>query len=310
MVPELNRHQPQRWSAAPGKTGSSRLLRQLALLLLLFTAVTTPWNLPGPAAAAEQPAPLTLWIHPYLPATELVKRFAPLARYLGDNLGREVRVRVQHSYQSQIEFVGRDLADLAFMGPAGYVSMRRQFGDKPLLAILEEKGAPVFHGMIIVRDDAALQQLADLKGQSFAFGDPNSTMSSIVPQAMLKQAGVQLSDLGHYDFLNSHHDVALAVLGGFFSAGAVKDEVFRAYRTRGLRALATSPLIPDHLFLTRSNLEPELVAELRRLLLALNGHPAKKEILGEIKDAATGLAPVTAADYHPLAEMMELLPDE
>jgi len=247
---------------------------------------------------------LDLWIHPYLPATELVNHFAPLAAYLEKELGQPVRVKIQSSYQSHIDFVGQNHADLAFMGPAGYVAMRRQYSPKPLLAKLEEKGSPFFRGMIIVPRDFAGNSLTDLKGKSFAFGDPNSTMSYIVPRAMLQEAGVTLADLKRHDHLKSHHDVALAVLGGYFDAGAVKDEVFEAYSKRGLRALATSPPVPDHIFVTRSDLPPQLVARLRTLLLAIKQHPQGQEIMGAIKGNITGLVPVEAKDYDQLEKMM------
>lgn len=79
-------------------------------------------------------------------------------------------------------------------------------------------------------------------------------MGHIVPLAMLARAGVPLSQLERHDYLNSHNDVALAVLGGYFDAVGMKDEIFAEYENRGLRALATSEPMPDHLFLARSNL--------------------------------------------------------
>lgn len=253
---------------------------------------------------------LTLWVHPYLPATELVNRFTPLAEYLAAGLDRPVEIRVPQNYQTHVEVVGRNQADLAFMGPAGYVAMRRQYGEKPLLAVLEEKGSILFHGVIIVRQDSLLHELGQVKGQSFAFGDPHSTMSYLVPRAMLARAGVELADLARYDFLNSHHDVALGVLGGYFAAGGVKDEVFDYYQPRGLRALAVSPPIPDHLFATRSNLDTGTVERLRELLLAVNEHPDRQLILGSIKDGLTGLRPVTAEDYDELAALTEEFDDD
>lgn len=281
----------------------SRNKARLAGLLLLLLLV----GFAAGSQAQEQPRELTLWIHPYLPATELVSRFTPLADYLAAGLERPVSIRVQQSYQAHIEFVGRDQCDLAFMGPASYVLMRRDYGDKPLLATFEEGGSPHFFGKIVVRADSPWQKPADLAGHSFAFGDPNSTMSHIVPRALLKKAGVTVDDLARYDFLNSHHDVALAVLGGFFDAGAVKNEVFYMYKERGLRALLTTPPLPEHLFLTRSTLAPELRQQLQTLLLALNSHPRGNEILTAIKEEASGLRAAEAADYDTLAEMMEII---
>jgi phosphonate transport system substrate-binding protein len=272
-------------------------------LLRLFFAVLSFLLIPFPAAAQEQKE-LTLWIHPYLPATELVVRFSPLVNYLAAELKRPVRIRVLKSYQKHVDFVGHDQADIAFIGPASYVLLRNKFGAKPLLARLEEGGTSFFHGVIAVRRDSPFTSLADLKGKSFAFSDPNSTMGHIVPLAMLARAGVPLSQLERHDFLNSHNDVALAVLGGYFDAGGMKDEIFAEYENRGLRALATSEPMPDHLFLARSNLPAPLLEQLRALFLAVNSSPRKQEILSPIKSTVTGLVPVDPRQYDSLEELM------
>jgi phosphonate transport system substrate-binding protein len=267
----------------------------LLLLFLLFTST--------PCSAGDKG--LTLWIHPYLPATELIRRFSPLVVYLSKAIDRPVNIRVQKSYQAHLDFIGRDLADIAYVGPANYVHVTDQYGHKPLLAKLEVEGKPFFHGVIITRQDSSILTLADLAGKSFAFGDPNSTMSHEVPRAVMTAAGVGVDQLAYHDYLGSHHDVALAVLGGYFDAGAVKEEVFHAFQKRGLKALARTPPIPPHLFLTRADLPPDLVARLRAALLAINTMPDKENILAVMEDSATGLLPVTDNDYRVLRSIME-----
>lgn len=276
-----------------------KTLRLLLLLVALTCLLCTP-------ATAQEEKELTLWIYPYLPATELVQRFTPLADYLAAELKQPVRVKIQKSYQSHVDFVGQDQADLAYMGPASYVLLRRKYGAKPLLARLEESGASFFHGVIVVRQDSPLTSLAQLKGKSFAFGDSNSTTGHIVPRAMLAEAGVPVTQLGSYDFLNSHKNVALAVLGGYFDAGAIRDEFFTEYEKQGLRALATSPPMPEHLFLVRSTLPPALIERLRTLLAAISSSPRKQEILSSIKKTATGLVPTEPRDYDDLEKLIRL----
>lgn len=248
---------------------------------------------------------LSLWVHPYLPATELVKRFKPLTTYLSSELGIPVEIRVHKSYQTHIDFVGRDQADIAYLGPVSYLRIFENFGSKPLLARLMVRGAPFFHGMIIVRQDSPIKKLSDLVGKSFAFGDPNSTMSHVVPRAHLKKAGIDLKSLSRHEFLGSHHDVALGVLGGYFDAGGVKEEVFYKYEKRGLRILSKSPPISEHVFMARSNLAPELIERLRKAFLTVNNYPQKDDILKSIKKSVTGFAPATDRDYDELRELMK-----
>ncbi|MEN8135314.1 MAG: phosphate/phosphite/phosphonate ABC transporter substrate-binding protein [Thermodesulfobacteriota bacterium] len=272
-------------------------LRTLALFFVLCLFPLAPEVSAGDS--------LSLWIHPYLPATELIKRFTPLTTYLGDELGLQVEIRIQKSYQTHIDFVGKDQADIAYLGPVSYLRIADNFGLKPLLARLEVRGTPFFRGMIIVRKNSPIKTLADLIGKSFAFGDPNSTMSHVVPRAHLKKAGITLDLLGQHEFLGSHHDVALGVLGGYFDAGGVKEEVFYEYENRGLRALAKSPPISEHVFMARSDLPPELVESLQKAFIAVNQHPQKDYILKSIKKSVTGFAPAADRDYNELREHMK-----
>jgi phosphonate transport system substrate-binding protein len=257
------------------------------------------------SAGAES---LRLGVHPYLPATELVGRFTPLARYLEERLGRPVEIVIAATYEAHIERIAANDLTLAFLGPVPYVLLTDSHGPLPVLAVLEIEGRARFHGAVITREDTPLRSLADLAGKSVAFVDPNSTMGYVVPRYLLAQHGVTLDDLAGHKFLNSHDNVALGVLMGQYDAGAVKDETLDRYRPRGLRALAITPDIPEHVFVAGYHVKPALVEALRAALLALPQAPGGDDILRAIKADLTGLAPVVDADYDGLRQMTDLAP--
>jgi len=269
-----------------------------ALGALLMLAANT-------ASAADPP--LILAVHPYLPAAEIQQRFAPLAAYIGKNLGRTVEVRIGGNYDQHIEAIGRDQVDIAFLGPAPYALMLRRYGSKPLLGRFEVNHQPHLYGVIAVRKDRPLRTLADLKGKRFAFGDPESTMSHIVPRAMMASAGVPLSALGSHKYLGSHKNVALGVLAGDFDAGAMKKEVFDEFAPRGLMALSITPPTPDHVFVTRANFPAKDVERLRHALLQLKDQPEGMAILQGMHKGLTAIIPATESDYAELGNMVRII---
>ena len=160
--------------------------------------------------------------------------------------------------------------------------------------------------MIIVREDSSIRSLEDLAGRSFAFGDTNSTMSHLVPRYMLEEGGMPVSRLAKYEFLGSHHNVALAVLGGYFDAGGVKEEVYYEYRDRGLRMLAKSPPIAEHVFMTRSSLPTDIQESLRKAMLTLHEDAQGADTLTSLKSGVTALVKVDDGDYNSLRKILAM----
>lgn len=261
----------------------------------------------GASGATPAGEGLKLAIHPYLPPTELVQRFSPLAKYLERVLKRPITIWISKDYQEHIDNIGQDEVDIAYMGPAPYVTMVNIYGRKPLLARLAINGDPHFRGVIITRKDMPLRRIEDLKGKRFAFGDPSSTMSHLVPRYLMLQAGIGVEQLKSYEFLNSHNNVALGVLMGDFDAGAVKPEIFAKYQSRGLKVLAETPAISEHLFVASNRLPEDTVQQLREALYRLNKTPSGTVVLHAIKEDASALVPVSDADYDNLRTILAAL---
>lgn len=284
-----------------------RSAKALGSFACYIFSVCCLWLALGVGARAELAAPLVLGIHPYLPATDLHTRFQPFADYLGNKLGLPVHIRIAKGYQEHIEKTGQDELDLAYLGPAAYVKLVQDYGPKPILARLEVNGEPRFHGVIVASAESALAGLSDLKGKRFAFGDRFSTMSHLVPRYVMLQAGVELESLASYEYLGSHRDVVLGVLMGDFDAGAIKEEVYAKYRARGLRQLALTPPISEHVFVSRSTLAPETIRSVRQAMLELGDVPEGDRIMRAIKDTVTGLVSGSDDDYQDLRRMIALL---
>ena len=253
---------------------------------------------------AEAENTLIMGVHPFLSPAEVEKKFIPLANYLSSQTGISIKVKVGSSYQEHIQYVGLDKVDIAYMGPAAYVIMQHQYGDKPILSKLQVEGQSFFQGNIIVRKDSGIKTIGALKGKRIAFGDPNSTMSYLVPHYMLHESGVFKDHLVAHDFLHSHDNVALAVLMGDFDAGAVKPAVFKKFENRGLHTVAMTPKISEHLFVTRKNLPKSQVNALRNAMLKMNQTAAGQDALRSIKKRISGLVKANSRDYDNLRKII------
>jgi phosphonate transport system substrate-binding protein len=254
----------------------------------------------------EQQENLILAVYPYLPYQELMKRYTPLALYLETSLEIPVNVRVGGSYQEHIDAVGTGTVDIAILGPAPYLNLLDKFGPRPLLARMEAHGRPMHRGNIIVRQDSPYHSLTDIADQTMAFVDPASTMY-LVPLAMLRQAGVGRQDARSLSFLGSHPNVALGVLAGDFEAGAIEEDVFHEFEAQGLRSIATTPHIPEHVFVTRDGMPLDLFHRIQEALLGLGANEPGLQVLQKIRPCATGISLARDQDYDDLRDLLTFL---
>lgn len=268
-----------------------RLLRACAGFFLLTSV--------QPAAAD-----LVLGLHPFKPPAKLIEAFSPLANYLSEKLGERVTLVIARDYQSHIDAAGQNKIDIAYFGPVAYIKLHDSYGARPLLARQAINGSPVFHGRIFVPQDSPVKSLTELQGKRFAFGDAHSTMSHLVPRYMLLQAGLKADMLGSYTFVGDHINVALGVLAGDYDAGATKEDVYLQYENRGLRSIATSMPLSDHLFVASSKLPPEKVHQLQELMLQLHTENRGSLILQAITPGVTQLLPVQDSDYDSLRQVL------
>ena len=270
----------------------------------LITAISLFALAPHLATADDA---LLLGIHPYKSAKTLQKSFSPLAKQLSQATGRDVRIVIAKDYQQHIAQIGEDKLDIAYMGPVSYVRLVAKHGAKPILARLEINGSPTFRGHIISRASGPINTIENINGKRFAFGNPASTMSHLVPRHMLWKAGINAENLAGFDFLGNHTNVALAVLTGKYDAGAVKEAVFQKFESRGLRSVAATPQLSEHLFVARANMPVEQFKRIREVMLTLHQQPKGIKDLHAIKKTITKLVPAKDSDYNNLRLILEEL---
>jgi phosphate/phosphite/phosphonate ABC transporter binding protein len=230
------------------------------------------------------------------------KSFAPLCRIVRSALGRPLHVRLGHDYDEAIRDVGEGRALLSYLTPSTYVEAHEKFGVEPLVVPLA-KGEPFYRAAIVVRSDSGIASVAQLAGRRFAFGDPKSTGSKAMPEAMLKDAGVELAQLASHGFVGNHDNVANAVLTKQYDAGGLMLSVAERYVGQGLKILAVSDPIPQFPICASPQMSAEDRVRLTRALIALDD-PQVLEALGS---GITGFAAIHDRDYNSVRAMLQRL---
>jgi len=255
------------------------------------------------SALAEERRELIFSVHPFVSARELHKNFAPLIAYLEKQIDRKIKFTVAKSYEDNITKLGKDLADIVYIGPAAYVAMSERYSKKRILTCLTVKGKPHYKGYIFTKADNPAQNLADLAGKSFASSSKTSTMSYVVPRYMFIEAGFPFPEK-ELQLRGNHNNIALAVLAGDVNAGAVKEKTYRKYEARGLKPIAITPAIPEHPFVAGNKLDDETYKEIKQAMLAIKTPEDVQRLLKPIKETLTGLSDVQDSDYDNLREIM------
>ncbi len=242
---------------------------------------------------------LTFAVHPYLDKSELIKRFTPLKNYLEKEMGFKIKFKISKNYLTHIDSIGENKTDIAFIGPEAYTQLTAKYGKPKIIGRIITDNTPYFRGVVIARRKSHIEMLKCLKQKSLAFVSRESTMGFVTPYYEMLDSGLTLKDFCCYDFLGSHTNVALAVLAGDFDAGVVKEEVYRKYKNMGLKKIAVTPKIYEHLFITRKNLDPKIFRKIKSAFFKLNS-ARLISILKSIKESITGFGLAKDSDYDSL----------
>jgi phosphonate transport system substrate-binding protein len=92
---------------------------------------------------------------------------------------------------------------------------------QPVVVPQQADGSTHYYSVMVVRADSGIKTLADMKGHSLAWADPNSTSGYLIPSATLKAKGIDLKDGGYFSktgFSGGHEQGVVAVLNRQYDA--------------------------------------------------------------------------------------------
>ena len=299
-----------------------RLLAAVCIIAIVVVAATSTSVLGIlldirrlPSAAGPVPAPPTPTADPERPVVRIgvVSRFPPnliyagyqpVIDYLNAHGSHHYELRPSNNYGDAVDRLRRGEVSVSFLG----AWMLRQLGDDaglvPLLGPLNASGHSRFHDVLVVPDDSPIHSVSDLAGRRVAVPSRDSWAGNWLASEALPAAGLGEADLDTIRHFEHHQTVVWRVLHGEFDAGVVKESVATRYGAEGLRIAAVSGAIPGPPLVARAGDPDPAVAEIRRLLLALDpAHDADARTLATwTAEFAWGFAAVDWRDYAPTGD--------
>ncbi|HVX13554.1 MAG TPA: phosphate/phosphite/phosphonate ABC transporter substrate-binding protein [Pirellulales bacterium] len=260
-----------------------------------------------PATARRDPATLKVALLPDESPSTVIKDNEPLKEYLTKRIGKEIELVVTTDYSSMIEAVRHGRIDIAYLGPLSYCLAKSKCDIEPFAAKLQH-GATTYQSVIVANAESSIASLADIKGQTMAYGDTASTSSHLIPKSMLVAEGL-LVDRGDYKevFVGNHDAVLINVARGNAQAGGLSKPIYESLIERRVvdpdkvRVVAESKPYPQYPWAMQTDLAADLKQRIKDAFYQLDD----KQVLGPLK--ADGFAPVADEDYEPIRELAKIL---
>ncbi|MGQ0777346.1 MAG: phosphate/phosphite/phosphonate ABC transporter substrate-binding protein [Pseudonocardiales bacterium] len=193
------------------------------------------------------------------------------------------------NYERQVEDLVEGRIHAAWNSPLAWLRAQRLAAarGRQVRSVLMRDTDQDLTSVIVVRADAPLRTVADLKGETVAVGAVDSPQATLIPLAHLRSAGLQPGkdctvrrfDIGvgrHGDHIGGERDAARALLAGEVAAACMIDGNHLLFGREGtLPAGATRVLAQtaryDHCNMTVVDTAPQdLVARFVELLLSMS----------------------------------------
>jgi len=283
--------------------GSRRILLVLALALLLAACARSP----------DSSRLLRVGFVPAEDAQQVIQNAQPIVDILHQRLGMEVQPFVATDYTGVVEALRVNKLDIAFLTPASYVLAKSEANVRVALKS-ERKGNPYYYAAIITRADSGIKKLEDLRGKTFAFGDPLSTSANVFPRKMFHDRGIDpVRDFKQILYSGGHDATVLAVLNGKVDAGATyanspdsEDTAWMRYLknpedAKKIRAIAFSEPIPADNLVINGNLDESIARRVEEIFIELSRDPAGKKMLRDLYQI-DGFVPASDKDYDSVRQ--------
>ncbi len=258
--------------------------------------------------------PIRIGLSPALGVATARTQGERVASWLKKKFDRDVRPVVVSDYQALVDAICEGEVDFAWMPPVSFVRAAERGAG--VVALAQRYGRPTYESAIVVRADAPLVSLDELRGKTIAYVDRESA-SGYLFAADLVTREVGEGAVKDALFQGSHKAVIEAVRRKWVDAGAtflVRDAAGHVVRAvfldladdeqTPLRVLATTPSIPCDAIAHRPGLASGLVERLAKALVDVDDDSEGLTVLDQVF-GTTGMMRADLRIYDTVREAMQ-----
>lgn len=275
---------------------SQAWLIKLVLLLCLFALVTS---------TAQAQSVFRVTTIPEEAASEQIRKFTPLVKYLERQLGTRVEFTPVTDYPAAVEALVNKQVELVWFGGFTFVQAKLRSGDKVIPLAQREEDAQ-FRSVFITQTNSGIKALGDLKGKNVSFGSQSSTSGHLMPRNFLLEAGLNPEkDFKRVAYSGAHDATIASVVSGRVDAAALDITVWRKFvdekkvDTSKVNVFYTTPPYFNYNWAVHADMPAAQRDRLTKALLGLSmSNPEGKEILSLAR--ATRYIPTQASNYAGL----------
>ena len=238
-------------------------------------------------------------------ATEQMRKFGPLTKYLERTLGTKVDFVPVNDYPAAVEALVNKQVDLVWFGGFTYVQAQIRSGGK-IVPIAQREEDTNFRSVFITQTNSGIKSLADLKGKQVSFGSASSTSGHLMPRSFLLEAGIDPDkDFKRVAYSGAHDATIASVVSGRVDAAALDITVWRKFvaekkvDTSKVNVFFTTPPYFNYNWSVHADMPAAQREKITTALLVLNmNNPEGIEIL--TLNRATKYIPTKPENYKGL----------
>lgn len=230
-----------------------------------------------PAFAQAVGKTYTFGIVPQQTASELARIWIPVFNVINERAGVPLRFATAPDIPAFEKRLVSGTYDLAYMNPYHYTV----FSQKPGYAAFAKEKARRLRGIVVVRKDSPITDLAGLSGKEVSFPAPASFAATVLVRAELESKKISIQP----KFVGSHESVYLNVAKGIHAGGG---GIVRTFQTMDapvrdeLRILWQTKDYTPHAFAAHPRVPGDILGKVREAMLLADSDARGKAALKDI----------------------------